>query len=296
MSRLSREAMNILLPHLIEADYWQSPIAGLSVYMRHEPTVANTYMQSPSMCLVLQGEKTVQLGAQTYTYDQDHYICYGMTLPITAHITKASSDAPYIGLMMQLDEQKILDTMLQMQTAYDSPENPTAKDATPAYFISDLPAALASAFERLVKLVDCPEDIEFLAPLLEKEIYYLLMSSPQGNVLRQLATQDSHSQQIAKATTWMQQHYREPVEMERLAARIGMSISSFYQHFKRLTEMTPLQYQKSLRLLEARRLILLKTANITHIATEVGYESPSQFSREYKRYFEISPKQDWMAV
>ncbi|MFC3902328.1 Helix-turn-helix domain-containing protein [Acinetobacter marinus] len=288
MSHFSEATILKLLPYLQADQYWQSPIEGISIYMSQHPTTATTYMQMPSLCLVLQGEKTVQFGNQIMTYDQDRYMCYGMALPITAHITKASTDKPYIGLMMQLNQQLLLETMMQMQSESTS--------APAAYFISALESPLANALQRLIDLVDRPADIAFMAPLLEREIYYLLMSSPQGNILKQLATQDSHSQQIAEATTWMQQHFSEAVEMETLATQVGMSISSFYQHFKRLTEMSPLQYQKSLRLLEARRKIKLRSANITHIASEVGYDSPSQFSREYKRYFEVSPKQDWLTA
>ena len=148
------------------------------------------------------------------------------------------------------------------------------------------------SFERLIGLLHYPNDIYFLAPLVLQEIYYRLLNAEQGEKLRQLVTNGSHTHQISQATDWLKRHLNETVVIEELALKVGMSESGFYQHFKALTGFSPLQYQKSLRLMEARRLIRLGDKQVSQIALDVGYESPSQFSREYKRFFNVSPSQD----
>ncbi len=153
-----------------------------------------------------------------------------------------------------------------------------------------------AAFDRLIRLLDYPNDIEFLASLIQQEIYYRLLSAEQGNKLRKLVVDGSHTHRIAQATDWIKSHLNEPIMVESLASRCGMSVSGFHQHFKEITQLSPLQYQKSLRLMEAKRLIKIhgQGAQISQIAMQVGYESPSQFSREYKRQFGVSPSSELM--
>lgn len=149
-----------------------------------------------------------------------------------------------------------------------------------------------AAFERLIGLLNYPNNIEFLSSLIHQEIYYRLLSGQQGDKLRQLVTNGSHTHRIAQAIDWLKLHLDEPVVIADLASRCGMSVSGFHQHFKEITQLSPLQYQKNLRLMEARRLVKMNDLQISQIAMQVGYESPSQFSREYKRLFGISPNSD----
>lgn len=144
----------------------------------------------------------------------------------------------------------------------------------------------------MIRLLDYPNDIDFLASLIQQEIYYRLLSVEQGNKLRQLVVSGSHTHRIAQATDWIKSHLNQPIMVDNLASRCGMSISGFHQHFKEITQLSPLQYQKSLRLMEARQLIKMHGAQISQIAMQVGYESPSQFSREYKRLFGVSPSSE----
>ena len=155
-----------------------------------------------------------------------------------------------------------------------------------------LDSTILGAFERLIHLLDYPDDIDFLASLIQQEIYYRLLIAEQGNKLRQLVVNGSHTHRITQATDWIKTHLNEAVVVEELASRCGMSVSGFHHHFKEITQLSPLQYQKSLRLMEARRLIQANDSQISQIAMQVGYESPSQFSREYKRLFGVSPSSE----
>jgi len=197
---------------------------------------------------------------------------------------EASPEKPYLMMTMKIDLKMVANILPYVpQTVAKNPLKSTA------FLQWQLEENLLAQFERLIDLLKTPEDIHFLAPLIQQQIYYTLLKSEQGQQLRELVNEGSHTQRIAQIARWIEQHFAETLRVEELAKQVGMSVSGFHLHFKRMTNMSPLQYQKSHRLLAAQRLIQTKQSNIANIAFQVGYESPSQFSREYKRHFGRSP-------
>ncbi|MFP5212602.1 MAG: AraC family transcriptional regulator N-terminal domain-containing protein, partial [Acidobacteriota bacterium] len=200
---------------------------------------------------------------------------------------EASSEKPYLGLTLELDQRAI--AQLMVDSSQPLPRKPPTGRAMA---VSEVPLPLLNAFQRLIDLLDEPEDIPILAPLVQREIFYRLLMGDQGPRLRQITTAGSHSHQIARAIDWLQENFNQPLRVDDLAAYSGMSTSNFHHHFRSLTAMSPLQFQKRLRLNEARQLMLTKRLDAATASFQVGYESPSQFSREYSRLFGAPPSRD----
>jgi AraC-like DNA-binding protein len=233
----------------------------------------------------LQGAREIYLGADCQKFDKSNLMFCPVNIPLSMHIKHASVERPVIVLSMKLNLAMIGEVLAKIP-----PKQPEAlKPANHLGIKWQLDSTILAAFERLIHLLDYPDDIDFLASLIQQEIYYRLLIAEQGNKLRQLVVNGSHTHRITQATDWIKTHLNEAVVVEELASRCGMSVSGFHHHFKEITQLSPLQYQKSLRLMEARRLIQANDSQISQIAMQVGYESPSQFSREYKRLFGISP-------
>ncbi len=262
-------------------------IPGLTFYRHEEPTELRSGLYEPSLCLVAQGAKRAHLANDSYVYDVDHYLITSVHLPTTFQVIKASPDEPYLGLLLKID----LREMSQMMVDSNLPA-PRTQQAGCGMMIGEVTPALLSAFERLVGLLDQPEDIPVLAPIIQREILYRLLVGDQGVRLRQIAAAGSQGNQIARAIAWLKGNFRQQMSMDDLAAQASMSTSSFYTHFRSMTSLSPLQYQKQLRLQEARRLMLAEHLDATSAAFQVGYESPSQFSREYSRLFGAPPLRD----
>lgn len=263
----------------------ESDIEGLFFYCADKPSAMVSYIQEPSICIVLQGEREIYLGSDCQRFNNSHLMFCPVNIPISGHIKSACAKRPVIVMSMRLDLPLIREVLAKLPT----------KSATQASYSGikwALDDTIMAAFERLIGLLHYPNDIYFLAPLIRQEIYYRLLNAEQGEKLRQLVTNGSHTHQISQATDWLKQHLDKTIVIADLAMTVGMSVSGFHHHFKALTGLSPLQYQKSLRLMEARRLIRLGDKQVTQIAIEVGYESPSQFSREYKRFFNVSPSHD----
>lgn len=263
----------------------ESAVSGLFFYCADRPSKAVSYIQEPSICIVLQGEREIHLGADCQRFDNSNLMFCPVNIPLSMHINHASIKNPVIVLSMKLNLAMIRDILAQI------PPKPSM-GGSHLGIKWPLDDTIMSAFERLIRLLDYPNDIDFLASLIQQEIYYRLLSVEQGNKLRQLVVSGSHTHRIAQATDWIKSHLDQPIMVDNLASRCGMSISGFHQHFKEITQLSPLQYQKSLRLMEARRLVKMHGAQISQIAMQVGYESPSQFSREYKRLFGVSPSSE----
>ena len=263
----------------------ESAIPGLFFYCADRPRKTVSYIQEPSICIVLQGEREIYLGTDCQKFDNSNMMFCPVNIPLSMHIKHASIENPVIVLSMKLNLAMIREVLAKI------PPNQHTGDGHLGIKWS-LDDIILGAFERLISLLNYPNDIKFLSSLIQQEIYYRLLSAQQGHKLRQLVINGSHTHRIAQATDWLKAHLNEPVIIEDLASRCGMSVSSFHQHFKEITLLSPLQYQKSLRLMEARRLIKVNETQISQIAMQVGYESPSQFSREYKRLFGISPSSD----
>ena len=262
-------------------------IEGLSFHRWEAPTKPTSYTLPPSICLIGQGRKRVFLGDQTYAYDQHKFLITSLNLPVTAQIIEASAEQPYLGLTMALDFQVITRLMADHELVTASPVA-----ARLAISIGDLSDELMEAFNRLVALLDRPEDIPVMAPLIKQEIYYRLLKSDQGARLAAIASIGHHGYQISRVIDWLKLNYSRSVKVEDLASRAGLSVSAFHNHFRAMTALSPLQYQKRMRLIEARRLMLTEQLDAASAAFEVGYESPSQFSREYSRQFGAPPMRD----
>ncbi len=268
-------------------DQPMTAIPGLSLYRRDAPTQPMSFMYEPCICLMAQGAKRVLLGDETYVYDPQHYLITSVDLPTVVQVIKASRENPYLGLIMKIDQREMSQLMVDSHLPPPHPQQSSRGMAT-----GEVTLSLLTAFQRLIDLLAEPMDIPILAPIIQREIFYRLLVGDQGARLRQMASTGSQSQQIARAIDWLKGNFTRPLRVNNLAAQVNMSISTFHYHFKAVTGMSPLQYQKWLRLNEARRLLLTENQDATTAAFQVGYESPSQFSREYSRLFGAPPLRD----
>lgn len=262
-------------------------VPGLSLFRRDEPTGPISGMYEPSICLAVQGSKRVILGDDTYVYDAGHYLITSVHLPTIVQILDASPEKPYLGLRLKFDVKEISQLMVDSNLPQTRPQQSSRGMAT-----GEVTIQLINAFIRLIDLLADEKDIPILAPVIQREIIYRLLVGDQGERLRQIATAGSQSQQIAKAIGWLKINYAQAVTMDELAAQANMSTSTFHHHFRSLTALSPLQFQKQLRLQEARRLMLAERMDAANAAFQVGYESPSQFNREYNRMFGAPPLRD----
>ena len=244
-------------------------------------------LANPAMCIVAQGAKKVFLGSEVFDYDASQMLVYSVDLPISGQITKASPAEPFLCLKVELDPERIANLTLRVYPN-GLPHNPRnlAISVTPSE-----PEILRAA-ARLVELMAGPEDAEWIAPLMVEEILIRLLRSPIGGRVAQIGQEGSRVQRVAKAVSWVRTNFDRPLDVERLAGLVNMSVSTFHQHFKAVTAMSPLQYQKVLRLHEARRLMLAKLMDAGTACRMVGYLSASQFTREYGRFFGTAPMKD----
>ena len=262
-------------------------IQGLSLFRRDEPTEPISGMYEPSLCMVAQGAKRVLLGDDTYVYDAHHYLITSVHLPTVVQIIEASREKPYLGLRLKFDHRELSQLM-----ADSNLPAPRAQQSKHGMATGEVTLPLLTAVQRLIGLLDEPEDIPILAPIIQREIIYRLLVGDQGARLRQIASTGSQSQQIARAIDWIKDHFTQPLRIDDLAEQARMSTSTFHHHFRSMTALSPLQFQKQLRLQEARRLMLAERLDAATASFQVGYESPSQFSREYNRLFGAPPLRD----
>ena len=266
-------------------------ITGLGFFRREHPAPPVICMVEPSIILVARGEKQLWVGGEGYPYDTSRFLITSLDLPANSEVLMASPEQPCLGLTLKLDLRMLAELIAQSDL-------PPTRDRSVAKGVgigSVTPAMLAS-FERLLALLDEPESIPVLAPLILREIHYRLLQSDQASRLRQITSVDGQGYRIAKAIDWLKLNYTSALRVDELAARVQMSTPTFHHHFRQLTAMSPLQYQKWLRLNEARRLMLNEHQDVSSAAFKVGYESPSQFSREYSRLFGVAPKRDIAAL
>ncbi|MCX7276206.1 MAG: AraC family transcriptional regulator [Burkholderiales bacterium] len=249
------------------------------------PTLPMGVVYQPMLYIVAQGAKRTLLGNSIVEYAAGQYLVVSVDLPITGSVIQASPDAPYLALSLELDPAVLADMLLTLPGA--------AQDAPlPGLAVSPVTPDLLDAAVRLLRLLDRPADIPMLAPLAEREILYRLLTGAQAPMLRQIALAHSRMAQVGQAIGWIRSHFAEPLRIDDVAQRANMSASTFHRHFKAVTAMSPLQYQKQIRLQEARRLLLAGQADAASIGFAVGYESPSQFSREYARMYGQPPLRD----
>lgn len=268
-------------------DRTETALSGLSLYRKDGPTEPVSAMYDPCICLAVQGAKRAVLESDEYVYDAQHYLITPINLPTVVQIVQASPEKPYLGVVLNLDLRTLAELMVD--SALPQPE--TQKPGR-AMAIGKVTLPLLNAFQRLIDLLDEPKDLPILAPIIKREIFYRLLVGEQGMRLRQMATAGSQGNKIARAIDWLKENFTQPLRIDNLAAQVNMSTSTFHHHFRALTAMSPLQYQKWLRLNEARRLMLSENEDAAAAAFQVGYESPSQFSREYSRLFGTPPLRD----
>jgi AraC-like DNA-binding protein len=263
-------------------------VPGLSLFRRNEPTEPSSAIYEPSICVVAQGAKRVILGDDdSYVYDSRHYLITSVHLPTVVQVIDASEEKPYLGLMLRLDMREIS----QMMVDSNLPA-PRMQQSHRGMATGEVTLPLLNAFQRLVGLLADEKDIPILEPTIQREIVYRLLVGDQGARLRQIASTGSQSQQIARVIEWLKANFAQPLRVDDLSAKAGMSDSTFHHHFRSMTALSPLQYLKQLRLQEARRLMLTERLDAGTAAFQVGYESPSQFSREYSRLFGAPPLRD----
>ncbi len=270
-----------------KSDRVETVIPGLTLYRRNEPSEPISIMYEPRICVVAQGAKRVLLGDETYVYDAHHFLITSVNLPTFAQIIKASPEKPCLGLILKLDQRVMSQLMVDSNLPPPRPQQSSRGMAT-----GEVTLPLLSTFQRLIDLLAEPKDIPILAPIIQREIFYRMLIGDQGVRLRQMASTGSQSQQIARAIDWLKSNFTQPLRIDELASQVNMSTSTFHHHFREVTAMSPLQYQKWLRLNEARRIMLAENQDATTAAFQVGYESPSQFSREYGRLFGAPPLRD----
>lgn len=245
-------------------------------------------MFKPVVCLVAQGSKSVMMGGETYVYDPTHFLLITVDLPVASQVIEATTRAPYLALSLDIDPAEVG----TLATEMNLPAAPNRSAPSRGIALGCPDAPLLDAFVRLVRLLEHPQHIGVLAPLVTREIFYLLLVGEQGDKLRRIAFGNGETQNIVKALHWLKDHFAEPLRIETIAREVHMSPSAFHHGFRAVTNMTPLQYQKQLRLQEARRLMMADDMDATTAGLRVGYGSASQFNREYRRLFGDSPRRD----
>ncbi|WP_172830399.1 AraC family transcriptional regulator [Ralstonia solanacearum] len=255
------------------------------------PVPPRSYIYEPSLCVCVQGEKRVVFGDHQYTYDPDRFLLTSIGLPTLIEVPGASAQRPYTALQVHLDLSVARQIMAEMETG-----NSSEALTESGFGIVPMHPELLDVLARLVALLEQPRDVPVLAPLLHREILYRLLSGSAGGYLRQVIRIGSQSHRVAEAIAWLRTNYASVCRVEELAELCGMGVSTLYRHFQEITTMTPIQYQKHLRLHEARRLMLTEELDAAGAAIQVGYESATQFSREYRRLFGMPPKRDVTAM
>ncbi len=266
----------------------QTPIPGLTIIRTLQPSGLDYAITRPLACLVLQGGKQVMTGARTFTFSAGDSLLITADVPTVSQIIEASPEAPYISLVIDLNPALLTELMEEMKSAPSTDEAPIRIEPTDA--------EVAEAALRLMRLLGRPASAAVLHASLVRELHYWLLAGRHGSAISRLGWPDGHAQRIARAVKVLRTEFTQPLPVEHLAAVAGMSTSSFHQHFRNQTSLTPLQFQKQLRLIEARRLMLGEGATASSAAFAVGYESVSQFSREYRRLFGLPPAKDASAA
>jgi AraC-like DNA-binding protein len=269
---------------------YETAVPALRLSRFSAPSDLSALVYEPCLCVVAQGAKEVLLADETYRLDPAQSLLVSVDLPVAARVVEASPSRPYLAVRLALDPAVVGDLLADGTTV--PPLGPPAR----AIAVTPAGPPLLDAVSRLVALLDSPGDVGPLAPLVLREITYRLLTSPQGARLRQMVSVGAPAQRIARAIHWLKDHFADPLRVESLARHVGMSPSAFHLHFKGVTALSPLQYQKRLRLQEARRLMLGDGLDAAEAAFRVGYESPSQFSREYRRLFGAPPRRDVAAL
>lgn len=260
--------------------------SGIRVVSSEAPTELAHHVMEPTLAVIAQGAKRAVLGDKVFEYGAGQYLVVSVDLPIAGHVYQASRKLPYLATGLALKPAAIAALLLEMAES----DRPAPEPA--GFGVSDAPAELLESVVRMLRLLDRPRDAAVLGPMLEREILWWLLNGEQGAMVRQIGLADSRLSQISRAIRWIRLHHAKPFRIEELAAMAAMSASSFHRHFRAVTTMSPLQYQKVIRLQEARARLLVESDDVAAVGFRVGYDSPSQFSREYSRLFGAPPGRD----
>ncbi len=286
-AQASRESLVAGIRSALPQDGVIEPLPGLHLARLSAPNEKIHSVLEPSLCVIAQGSKVVFVGDHRYQYDPFNYFLATIELPRVSQVLEASPEEPYLSFRLVLDPNLVGSVMIEAGHLI-----PAGNTDVRAVVVSFLDAELLDAVVRLVRLVGSPADARILMPLIKREIIYRLLTGEQGGRLGHLTLSAGYSSSIARAVQRFRRHFDQPIRVEEVAQELGMSVSSFYQHFKSVTAMSPLQFQKRLRLQEARRLMLSEDLDATSAAYRVGYSDSSYFSREYKGLFGEPPRRD----
>ncbi|HAJ36963.1 MAG TPA: AraC family transcriptional regulator CmrA [Chloroflexi bacterium] len=285
--QLGQQELIERIKRIVRTDGTAEPLPGLSLHRSSAPGEPLHSVYDPVFCVIAQGSKEIFLGRERYLYDAAHYLIVTANLPVVAHVLEASPERPYLSLRLKLDPLLVSSVMIEAGRTVLS-----QRASVRAINVSPLDSELLDAVVRLVRVADSPDEAHFLAPLITREIIYRLLTGEQCDRLRYIVVQDGVAHHIARAIEWFRKEIDQPPSIERVAQELGMSVSSFHHHFKAVTAMSPLQFQKRLRLQEARRLMLGEHLDAASAAYRVGYDDASHFSREYKSLFGAPPMRD----
>jgi len=281
------ELKRLIEKHANREGRTNTAVSSLRFFCTTTPSEFLHTLYEPSLCLIAQGSKAVGLGEELFSYDKHRYLIASVHLPARIQIQEASAEKPYLSLQLTFSMDQILEILKEVGEEENSMQQPEC-----GLYFGENSSLLLDPILRLVRLLENPKDINILTPMITREILYRIVQDKGGAIIRQFAKNGSLAQRIAKAITMIKDDLAEPLRIETLAKGAQMSASSFHHHFKRVTTMSPLQFQKSLRLQEARRLLMVEDMEASNVAFQVGYESPSQFSREYARLFGLPPIRD----
>jgi AraC-like DNA-binding protein len=287
VAELRADLARKIAAHARTAGEHATAITGLTLYRRTDTTPCYPATYEPSFNVFVQGQKRITLGGTTYLCDGSTFLLSSLDLPVVSQILQASEAVPLLSMLLKLDLAAVREILNHAEF-----QSQNGSSEARGIAIGKTTVDLLKPCSRLLDLLDAPEDIPFLSSLIQREIVYRLLRGPQGARLRAIATLGDQSHRTAKAVAWLRDNYRKPLRLEELAEVAQMGMSTLHHHFRALTAMSPLQYQKQLRLVAARERMLIEGLDAASAAFEVGYESPSQFNREYKRFFGQPPMRD----
>jgi AraC-like DNA-binding protein len=285
--QINREELVERMARAIPGDGISEVFPGLFLGRSSQPTEMLHSVFKPAFCVIAQGSKQVLLGEDVFRYDPGHYLISTVDLPIVSQVVEASNERPYFSLRLNLDASLVASVMMESGI-----EIKQGDASVKAMDVSSIDTNMLDAVVRLARLLDTPDEIQVLAPLIIREIVYRLLRGEQGTRLSHLLASAGDTRRISKAIGHLRENFDQPLRIDDIARELGMSVSGFHHHFKSVTAMSPLQFQKQIRLQEARRLMLGEALDAASAGFRVGYEDPSYFSREYKKHFGAPPQRD----
>ena len=281
------ELADLIYRHARTDGTFTTGVEALFVSRYSQPSDFAPSLPKPALCIMAQGRKEVRLGDEYFAYDPLNYLVVSVSMPISGRVLEISPERPVLALRLDIDPVEIT-TLISDAGPMGVPSRPAGR----GLYVEPIDQPMLDALLRLTRLLDTPKDIAMLAPLIRREILYRLLRSPQGYRLYEIASENSQTHRVSRAISWLNGNFQQPLRIDSLAREANLSVSTLHHRFKAMTAMSPLQYQKQLRLNEARRLMLSEGLDASAAGYRVGYESPSQFSREYSRQFGAPPVRD----